>query len=229
MCQFENLKIIKLEKVIFDKKIYLMKHFYYSITILIILLTACSSEDNTNTPVVNDKQLKLTFNDNTQNLNGLSISLFESESDFLNNVVLETQDTDSNGSVTFENLGSNKYYWKVETSCIDNLSQNNSINNLSNQLTVFNITADNNRTGTITINNNSSYTYSYIANINSNSPVYGENFPLAMNMLPNSSETFFNIAVGSVVFQFIKQDGSNTTYQFNEEIMCEQTTTIDLN
>lgn len=206
-----------------------MKNFFYSITILFTLLTSCSSEDNPSTPVVNDKQLKLTFNDNTQNLNGLSISLFESESDFLNNVVLETQDTDSNGSVIFENLGSNKYYWKVETSCIDNLSQNNSINNLSNQLTEFNITADNNRKGTIIINNNSSFICSYTTNTYYNSPVYGEDFSLGGYIAPYSSETFNNVAIGNIAFYFIKQDGSDTVYIFDEMIMCGQTTTIDLN
>lgn len=208
-----------------------MKNFFYSITILITLLTSCSSEDNPSTLVVNDKQLELTFSDNTQNLNGLNISLFENESDYLNNIVLETQITDSNGSVTFENLGSNKYYWQVETTCIDNLSQNNSINNLSNQLTEFNVTVDNNRTGTLVINNNSSYNYSYTANINSNPPVYGDNLPSDNFFSPNTTQTYTNIADCEIVFSFVKYNGSTIVDQFqmNSQVSCGQTTTINLN
>lgn len=220
-----------------------MKHFFYSLTILFILLTSCSSDDNSQNPIINpinnnnnnntanNKQLKLTFTDNNMNLYGLNISLFESESDFLNNIVLETKVTDSNGSVTFENLGTNKYYWKVETSCIDNLSQNNSINNLSNQLTEFNISADNNRSGSIELINNTSYNFVFTANINSNPPVYGDIFSTNGSILPNTSNLYLNIADCVIVFNFTKFNGSTVVDQFQiiSQVNCGQQTTINLN
>ena len=200
--------------------------FYFSL-FLTTIITSCSSDQEV--IIQNNKQLKLSFNSNGQNLKDLNVSIFESENDFLNNQVLESRVTDINGSVLFENLGQNKYYWKVETSCIDNLSLNNTVNNLSNELTEFNILVENNRTGTIIINNNSSYEYQYSVINTLSNPVYGNVFPPGI-IESNSNLNYSNIAIGQLHLYFIKHDGFNQidTFIRSVNLNCGETTTINL-
>ena len=200
--------------------------FYFSL-FLTTIITSCSSDQEV--IIQNNKQLKLSFNSNGQNLKDLNVSIFESENDFLNNQVLESRVTDINGSVLFENLGQNKYYWKVETSCIDNLSLNNTVDNLSNELTEFDISVENNRTGTVIINNNSSYEYVYAVNTYYSSPVYGNVFPAGI-IESNSNLNYSNIAIGQLYIQFSKYDGGIEieTSVRSVNVNCGETTIIDL-
>lgn len=169
---------------------------------LFLMLYSCSNDSSNEPQNNNNTKLILNVLNSNQPVENVEISIFESEADLLNNNnIIQTQITNTTGDVTFENLETRVYFWKISTSCYLNNGSNNSQNALlNNNSNTFDIDVTDNRKGTINIINNTNNIYYYTVYTSGTIPNGNTPYPGQINA--NSSQTFNDISIGDFVYNF---------------------------
>lgn len=128
---------------------------------------------------------------------GANVSLFSSQSDWENNVNKRyTTTADAQGKCTISNLSTLRYYWYVESGCLNNYNNANTTTTLLKENSINQIFVIVSPTGTIKLINNSNNSYRVYLN-DSN----------CCDMLGKTTKYLSHKTIGAYIVKVVQLDG----------------------
>jgi hypothetical protein len=186
-----------------------IKYILFLVTIIIFSIIGCKKDRISTTleiRVVDEQGIYV---------NGASVKLFKTQSDMENdtNQFGATQMSDVNGKVTFNNLGTDIYYWFAEKGCLNNVNGITTTPALDLNVTRV-VSTTLSGTGTLKFINQSTSPYQ----------VYINGYPLLVAN-PGTSYSYVYVPVDTYYLEAIQVNGT-TDKTYSGAITCGSTLTF---